>query len=334
MQLIVTLLIFGFCVSGCRAQTRSDNNDNNTVLTHIASVPLPGVNGRIDHLAYDYERQIVYIAALGNNSVEVVDLKNKKVIHSIKNLHEPQGVICIPENNFIWVANGDNGECDVFDANTFQKKAFIGLSGDADNIRYDPEKNLVYVGYGNGAIAIIDAKTMKEITSIKLAGHPESFQLSKKQNKIYINVPDRDEIEVADLSTHSIIAKWKNAKASFNFPMALDDEHNRLFIGCRNPAVLRVINTETGKDISSMNCSGDADDVFYDLNNGLIFVSGGRGFIDVFKEGDTLKHIDHIATSSGARTSLLLSSQKIFLLAVPSRNGNTAALWIYKINKP
>ena len=299
----------------------------------IESITLPDVRGRIDHLAYDNARQIVYIAALGNNSVEAVDLKNKKIIHSIKNLHEPQGVVFIPESNSIFVANGDNGECDVFNASTFKKTFFIKLSGDADNVRYDPEKNLVYVGYGNGAIAIIDAKTMKEIASIKLDGHPESFQLSKKQNKIYVNVPDRDEIEVADLSTHSVIAKWENTKASSNFPMALDDQHHRLFIGCRSPGTLRVINTETGKDISSMSCAGDADDVFYDLNNNLVFVSGGRGFIDVFEAGDTLKHIDHIATNSGARTSLLLPSQKTFLLAVPSRSGNSAALWIYKINK-
>ena len=322
--LIISLCFF---FNGCNAQPQSNS------LKLVGSITLPDVRGRIDHLAYDNAGEIVYVAALGNNSLEVVDLKNKKVIHSIKNLHEPQGVAFIPESSSIFVANGDNGECDVFDANTFQKKASIKLSGDADNVRYDAEKNLVYVGYGSGAIAIIDAKTMQEIASIKLDGHPESFQLSKKQNRIYVNVPDRDEIEVADLSTHLVIEKRKNTKASSNFPMALDEQHHRLFIGCRSPGTLREINTITGKDISSMSCTGDADDVFYDLNNNLVFVSGGRGFIDVFEAGDTLKHIDHIATSSGARTSLLLTSQKTFLLAVPSRSGNSAALWVYKINK-
>jgi len=67
-----------------------------------------------------------------------------------------------------------------------------------------------------------------------LDGHPESFQLSKKQNRLHINVPDADEIEVADLSSHSVIAKWKNTNASSNFPMALDEQNNRLFIGCRS----------------------------------------------------------------------------------------------------
>ena len=316
-----------FLLYGCTAQSQPN------FLKLIASIKLSDVSGRIDHLAYDNTRNIVYVAALGNNTIEVVDLKNRKVIHTIKNLHEPQGIAFIPESNSIFVANGENGECDVFDANTFQKKTSIKLSDDGDNVRYDKEKKLVYVGYGSGAIAMIDAKSMKEIASIKLDGHPESFQLSKKQNEIYVNVPDRDEIEVVDLSTHSIVAKWKNTKASSNFPMALDEQHNRLFIGYRSPGTLGVINAETGKDIVSMNCTGDADDLFYDSNDNLVFVSGGRGFIDVFEANDKLKHVSHVPTSSGARTSLLLSSQKNLLLAVPSRSGNPAALWIYKINK-
>lgn len=330
MQLIFPLLIFFFCFSGCDAQIQSDNN---RVLKHAASISLPDVSGRIDHLAYDSARNIVYVAALGNNSVEAVDLKNKKVIHSIKNLHEPQGVVFISESNSIFVANGDNGECDVFDANTFQKTASIKLSGDADNVRYDVTTKKIYVGYGDGGIAVIDAANFKLLNEIKLDGHPESFQIDKSTGKVYVNVPDEKQIEVIDLNKNVVTNKWKMVGATSNFPMALDEQHNRLFIGCRSPATLRVISTETGKDISLISCPGDADDVFYDLNDNLVFVSGGRGFIDVFEAGDTLKHINHIATSSGARTSLLLSSQKTLLLAVPARNGNSAALWIYKINK-
>jgi YVTN family beta-propeller protein len=302
----------------------------------IASISLPDVSGRIDHLSFDSKHQIIFVAALGNNTIEVIDLKNKKVIHTIKDLHEPQGVVFIPDaatGGAIFVANGDNGECIFFDANNYRQLSSVDLKDDADNVRYDAETNLIYVGYGSGGIAIINATTMKEVVSIKLDGHPESFQLAKKQNRLYINVPDANEIEVADLTTHSIIAKWKNTNASSNFPMALDENNNRLFIGCRSPARLRMINTETGKDITSIKCSGDADDVFYNPADSLVFVSAGKGFIDVFKAGKALQHIDHIATSSGARTSLLLSSQKKFLLAVPARFGSPAAVWVYSISK-
>ena len=181
---------------------------------------------------------------------------------------------------------------------------YVHLKDDADNIRFDPASNRVYVGYGNGGIAVINVNTMKQVADIALDGHPESFQLSKKHNRIYINVPDADEIEVANLSTNTIIAKWKNTNASSNFPMALDEENNRLFIGCRSPAILRMVNTQTGKDITTISCSGDADDVFYNASDSLVFVSAGKGFIDVFRTNEKeLVQINHIKTRSGARTS-------------------------------
>jgi len=303
------------------------------VLTLTAQTPMPNVSGRIDHIAYDSGNHLAFVAALGNNTIEIVNIDTKQVVYSIKGLHEPQGVAFIPALQRLVVANGNNGACIFFDSKNYTQLGSIDLKDDGDNIRLDAAANLLYVGYGSGGIAIIDATSMKQIASIPLDGHPESFQLSKKQNRIYINVPDADEIEVADLSSHTVIARWKNTNASSNFPMALDEENNRLFIGCRSPATLRMIDTQTGKDIQSVSCAGDADDVFYAAADSLVLVSGGRGFVDVFKTGNTLKHINHIETSSGARTSLLLPSQKTLVLAVPARGGNFAALWSYKINE-
>src|SRR5882672_449249 len=127
----------------------------------VATIPMPNVAGRIDHLPFDFKHQLLFVAALGNNTIEVVDLKSKKVIHTIKNLHKPQGIVFIPENNAVFVANGDTGECDIFNAGTFQKVNSIKLSGDADNVRLDPVEKKIYVGYADGGIAIIDATPYK-----------------------------------------------------------------------------------------------------------------------------------------------------------------------------
>ena len=332
-RFITLLLILGSSSSFHCASPVPNGFIQKDVLTLTAKIPLPNVAGRIDHLAYDSINHHAFVAALGNNTIEVVNTDTKQVVHTIKGLHEPQGVAYIPSRQRLVVANGSNGQCIFFDTRNFSEISSIDLKEDADNIRYDATTNLLYVGHGSGAIAIIDAGTMKQVASIPLGGHSESFQLSKKQNRIYINVPDAGEIEVADLSSHSIIAKWKNTNASSNFPMTLDEENNRLFIGCRSPATLRMINTQTGKDMHYVACAGDADDVFYYGADSLVFVSGGKGFIDVFKAADELQRINHTETSSGARTSLFLPSQKTLLLAVPARSGNSAALWIYNINK-
>jgi hypothetical protein len=299
----------------------------------ISKIILPGVKGRIDHMAYDQVSHLAFMAALGNNTVEAVNISTNHVEHTITGLHEPQGIVYIPSSKKLVVANGDDGECLFFDGNTYSQLGVVHLKSDADNIRYDAISQLIYVGYGNGGIAIIDANSMKQVGEIPLDGHPESFQLSNQENRIYVNVPDADEIEVADLSTKKVIAKWQNKGASSNFPMALDEENNRLFIGYRSPAKLRVMNTRTGENIFSAACSGDADDIFYDMADSLVFVSAGKGVIDVFRTSEReLRYINQIATSSGARTSLLLNSEKKILLAVPARGGNPAALWIYKID--
>jgi DNA-binding beta-propeller fold protein YncE len=328
----LSLILFpGILHFSCNSQETNSYTEKER-LSLGAKVILPNVRGRIDHIAYDSISHLAFIAALANNSVEVVDLHTRQLVHTITGLREPQGVMCIPLQKKLIVANGDNGACVFFSLPTYGQLKAVDLKSDADNIRYDESSNLLYVGYDHG-IAIIDPGSLKQVANIPLDNHPESFQISKQQDRIYINVPDANEIEVADVSTNKIIAKWKNTTASLNFPMAIDEGKNRLFVGCRRPARLRMINSETGKDISVVSCSGDADDIFYHASDSLVFVSAGSGFIDVFRAGDKeLVRINHISTSSNARTSLLLLHEKKFLLAVPAHAGIKAALWIYNID--
>jgi len=330
-HLLLIALFFGVFNFSCNSQ-RINKYSEQEKLALVVKIIMPEVKGRIDHISYDSVNHLAYIAALGNNTVEVINVNTQQLIHTITGLHEPQGLVYISSLRRLVVANGDNGDCIFFDATTYKQLNTVHLKDDADNIRYNTASQLLYVGYGNGGIAVIDVNTMKQVADIALDGHPESFQLSKKQNRIYINVPDANEIEVAELSTNKVISKWKNTNASSNFPMSLDEENNRLFIGCRSPAMLRMINAETGKDISVVNCSGDADDVFYDSLDNLVFVSAGKGFIDVFRANEKeLRQINRIKTSSGGRTSFLIQSEKKFLVAVPSYAGNPAALWIYNV---
>jgi WD40 repeat protein len=334
-RLSINLRVIAFLYCGlnfnCNSQVINNHSEKER-LTLSSKIIMLKVSGRIDHISYDAVNHLAFIAALGNNTVEVVNINTKEVIHTITGLHEPQGLIYIPSLKRLVVANGDNGDCVFFDVPTYIQAGTVHLKDDADNIRYDTTSHLLYAGYGNGGIAVIDANSMKQVADIVLDDHPESFQLSEKHNRIYINVPGANEIEVAELSTNKIIAKWKNTIASSNFPMSLDEENNRLFIGCRIPAILQMINMETGKDLSAISCSGDADDVFYNSSDSLVFVSAGKGFIDVFKtNGKELVQINHIKTNNGARTSLLLNSEKKFLLAVPAHTGSPAALWNYTI---
>jgi DNA-binding beta-propeller fold protein YncE len=331
MKTIIFLVSFLFLIVFRQVNLHCQTVQGKGLLLKV-SIPLAGIKGRIDHMAFDSKRQFIYVAALGNNTVEVVDLRNEKSVYSIKGLSEPQGIRYIPESNAIFIANGNTGECDVFNADSYKKITSIKLESDADNVRYDPESNKVYVGYGDGGIAIIDAKSFKQLADIKLPGHPESFQLDAVSGQLFVNIPDAKLIATIDLNKKSTIDKWKVEIATSNFPMAMDSKNHRLFIGCRNPAKLLTINSDNGTIISTSDIDSDTDDVFYDNSSNQIYVSCGGGYVDVFKRDGSDKYVtvSRIESRSGARTSLYVPELNQLIVAAPARSGSEAQLMIYE----
>jgi DNA-binding beta-propeller fold protein YncE len=199
------------------------------------TIPLPGVSGRFDHFAVDTNSHRIFAAALGNNTLEVIDGAAEKRLHSITGLHKPTGVAFLPGQNQIVVANGDDGTVKVFDGTTYKVLKNITGLDDADNVRLDTKANRIYVGYGDGALAAIDTANWQQVSSIKLKAHPESFQLEQNGSRVFVNVPDAKQIAVIDREKSAVIASWPMEKFHANFPMALDESNHRLFVGCRSP---------------------------------------------------------------------------------------------------
>ena len=298
----------------------------------IQTLPLQNVEGRIDHLSIDLTGQRLFVAALGNNTVEILDLATGNLIHTISGLNEPQGVLYLPGLNKLYVTSGGSGLCDVFDGSSFASKGQLDLSGDADNIRYAGSTKMVVAGYGNGGLSLIDASTDKIISSIKLDGHPESFQLDTSGTRIFVNIPTANQIAVVDSQKQAVIATWLLTDGVANFPMALDEKGQRLFVGFRVPARLGVYDTETGKLVASLESVGDVDDIFYDASHKLLFVIGGEGFIDVFsqQDADHYKLLTRTATASGARTGLWVPELNRLYVAVPHNGSQAAEIRVYE----
>ena len=300
----------------------------------VETIPMPGVRGRIDHLSIDVKGRRLFVSALGNDTVEVLDLASGKDIHSITGMHEPQGVYYVPASNRIFVANGDDGVVRVLDGSTYRQLSAVQLSSDADDIRYDAAKKLIFVGYGSGGIAVLDAMTGRELGTIKLRGHAEAFEVENGGSRIYVNVPEAREIAVADWNRRTVIAQWPMEKYRDNFPMALDRARRRLFVVCRRPAELLALDSRSGKVVAHLAVAGDADDVYYDAARRRLYVSGGQGAISVVDQADA----DHyrlrtsIPTAPGARTSLFVPQMDRFYLAVPRHGSQAAEIRIYAVN--
>src|SRR5215216_6510403 len=145
--LLVIVLIFAWTQLNSSTKITPSTAGKNGIMHLVRSIPLGNVEGRIDHLSIDIKGQRLFIAALGNNSVEVLDLKDGKVVHSIADLSEPQSALFIPSVNKIFVTNGGNGLCQIFDGSSFIELDRVELAGDADNIRYDSNSSTVVVGY-------------------------------------------------------------------------------------------------------------------------------------------------------------------------------------------
>jgi DNA-binding beta-propeller fold protein YncE len=290
-------------------------------------IELPGVEGRFDHFAFDPASGRLFVAALGNNSIEVIDTHVAKRVTSVRGVDEPQGLGFVAPGTLI-VANGGTGEVQFREGDDVHVAARLETVGDADNVRCDTAARRAYIGVGSGALVAIDPAGGKKLSEVHLPAHPESFQLERTGVRIFINVPNAHQVAVVDRQSMSIAATWKITAAAANYPMALDEDAKRLFVVCRSPARALVYGTTTGAMTASFETVGDADDVFWDARRKRLYVIGGAGFVDVFQqaEGDRFTRVAHLATGSGARTGLFVSEIDRLFVAVPHRGAQQAAI--------
>jgi hypothetical protein len=294
------------------------------------TISLPGVEGRIDHLDFDGADERLFVCALGNNTVEVINPRQGTRIHTISGLGAPQGVAYV--SGRLFVANDSAGMCDIYDGKDFHLLGRVDLKDDADNVRYDPATKRVYVGFGSGGIAVLNATDGKEVGSIKLAAHPEAFELEKQGHRIFVNVPAARHVAVVDREEGQVVATWTPG-AFGNFPMALDEADHRLFVGYRVPPKLIVLDTELGRAIASVSIAGDPDDVFYDSKHHRIYAICGAGKIEIIEQMDAnrYKRIGTVETASGARTGLLLPERDTLFVAIPRHGNKVAEIRSYQI---
>jgi DNA-binding beta-propeller fold protein YncE len=294
-----------------------------------SKIPLGAVNGRIDHLAVDLERQRLFVAELGNNTVGVVDLKERRVLQRLVGLKEPQGIGYVPSTDMVYVANAGDGSVHLFKGAELAPAGRIELGDDADNVRVDDAAHQVFVGYGD-ALAVIDSASHAKIASIALAAHPEGFRLDSAGELIYVNVPHAHQIAVVDRVAGKQTDSWSTGILLANFPLVLDQSRQHILSVFRFPPRLAVFGRD-GKLVRRVDTCEDSDDVFIDAKRNVVYVICGEGYVDVLApRGDTYARISRITTNSGARTGLFIPELDRLIVAVRARGSEPAAIWVYQ----
>jgi DNA-binding beta-propeller fold protein YncE len=299
-------------------------------------IPVPGVAGRLDHFTADARRKRLFVSALGNNTVEVIDVFAGKVVHSIKGLAQPQGPLYVADVDKLYVANAEDGKLTVYDGATYTLRKSIDLGTDPDNLRYDPSSRRVFIGFGeeDGGIAMLDPHTDTRVGEVyKTEGHPESFQVEASGGHIYANVPDAGNVvESIDRKTGAV-TKWPLKGLRGNYAMALDEEDHRLFTVTRKTPMLVVLDTGDGHEVARLRAAGECDDVFFDASRKRIYVIGAEGSISVFQQNDPDHYelIANVPSSIGVRTGYFFAKRDRFYVGVPAKGNDPAQIWTFEV---
>ncbi|MFL6605524.1 MAG: hypothetical protein ACJ8R9_29890 [Steroidobacteraceae bacterium] len=295
-----------------------------------SKIALGEVRGRIDHLAIDASRQRLYVAELGNDSVAVIDLKERRTVRTLTGLREPQGIGYVPSTDTVYVANAGDGSVRLYRGGDLDPDGQIVLGADADNVRVDDAAHRAYVGYGDGALAIIDVATRSKVADVALKGHPESFQLDGSGKRIFVNVPDAHAIAVLDRTNKQQVGSWPMGELRANYPLALDQDGHVLAV-FRHPARVGVFQAQDGRLLTSFDTCGDSDDVFLDAKRHRLYVICGDGVIDVFAQSDAgYRRAARVTTAGGARTGLFVPALDRLFVAVRATGGTPAAIWVFR----
>src|SRR5215468_2594745 len=312
-------------------------------LQRVQTIPMPGVSGRMDHLGVDVEGGRLFAAALGNNqnTVEVIDLKAGKRIFSIRGQSMPQGVFYSADFKKLFVANGKDGTVKSFREDSFELLDSLSIGTNADHVGYDQATKYLYVGIGipnsrAGALSIIETRTNKQIGVIQTDTRPGGIKIETSGPRIFVTLAGLPKVGVVDREKHEQTAAWPLKGVPGVVALALDETHHRLFGGSRNPPMLIVLDTESGKQITELDGVEGIDDLWYDAGRNRIYASGGRGaaagFVYVYQQKDA-GHYEltaKVPTRANAQTSIWVPQLNRYYISASANDKEEAAILVFE----
>jgi DNA-binding beta-propeller fold protein YncE len=308
------------------------------------TIPLPGLkDGDFDHFALDSAGQRLFLAAEENSTIVVIDLRSNKLIGKITGAKAPHSLGYNSELKKLFVVDdGGPNQVEVFDGTSFKLLGAIPMEAHADVSIYDPESKLFYVGNGGRQakeeytlISVVDTTTDKKVGEIKIDGDRiESIRMEDKGPRMYVNVYYKGVVAVVGRTKRSVIASWSYAQEGKNFgSMAFDEPDHRLFVHARDPGKVLVIDSDSGKLITSLLCQGDYDDAIYDSATRRLYLVG-TPFLKVWQksaEGDRYDILGQVPTAFHSITGFLVPSMNRLFIVVNHHGSTDAVVQAYDV---
>jgi DNA-binding beta-propeller fold protein YncE len=317
--------------------------EENPPLRLLQTIPRPGVQRKWDHFGVDLKGHRLFVASEFDPVVEVFDLRTNKLIHIINGLKNPHNILVRPELDEIFVVDGGASEVKIFRGNSYRLIGRIELTTDADPIVYDPATKYLYVVNGGHEanmpyclISVVDTTSGKKLADIKLdTNRLESMAIEESGPRLFVNMTGTNEIGVVDRNKGTLVQTWPLTAGKENTAMKLDEANHRLFVTTRKPSMLVILDTESGKEVTSVPIADHADDLAYDATRHRLYVPCGEGLITVIEQrgADDYHVIANISTGPGAQTAGLVPELNRYYVGVPRRGGHWPEILVYAVGE-
>ena len=304
-------------------------------LRTVRTIQLPAaVKGSFDHLTVDLSHHRLFVTPEDYKAVLVLDLATGNVIHEITGIGRPHAVLYREDLNRIYVTDGADGALKTFDGATYGLLKTTALAKDADSIGYDPSRKLLYVDNGGkdegkkySLLSIIDTGSTKKLADITIDGETlEAMTLDVFRPRMYVNNKAKNQIEVFDRVKGAVVASWPVALCKNNVAMGLDEQHQRLFVACRDGKTA-VFDTNTGKELQALSIATGVDDMVYDAGTKRIYAAA-NGVVSVLEQTDAdhYRALGSVPSGPGGKTGLLVPSLNRYFVAVPQHGSQNASI--------
>jgi hypothetical protein len=273
----------------------------------LKKIPLgaaPGGGEYFDYITVDSAARRVYLSH--GTEIKVLDADSNALVGTITGgFKRNHGVALVPELGRGFVTDGGAEKVIIFDMKTLKITGEAKADTDADFILYDAVSKHVFAFNGEAHNStVIDPASGSVVATVPLPGQPEQA-VSDGKGMIYDNIESTNEVVAFDSRTLQIKSHWPVAPGGQPVSIAMDREHRRLFIGCRNPKMLVVMNADTGTIIGQPFPIGDRVDTnVFEPSTGMLFSSTREGTLHIFHEDspDKLSAVETVKTEFGAKT--------------------------------
>jgi YVTN family beta-propeller protein len=253
-------------------------------LKRVADVSLGGRPTRLDYASYDPERQLLFVAHLGDGEVVVFDTRAARVITRIRDVASVHGVLAIPELSRVYASATGSNEVVAIDETTLSITARMPGGIYPDGMAYAPDPHKLYVSNETGETeTVIDVRSNARIATIPLGGEAGNTQYDPVSRHIFVNVQSRRQLAEIDPVTDRVVARIDLPGARGNHGLLIEPEQRFAFIACEGNDKLLVLDMRTMRVTSSFDVGQNPDVLAFDPQLHLLYVAGEAGIVSMFR---------------------------------------------------